>query len=168
MLVRKRLGKRSLGRLRSRWEDNKKMGLRKIGCYDGGWIELVQNCVHWRTLVLAVANILSCIPFRLSSISSHLWERILWYRMKAWWRCRACLSVSPCAHVTFETTESFWINFSTKSCRSNFILVRTGQKLLQFYRKMQSNLLSLSEKPHRTKSWVMTYTLQISFRRTTS
>jgi hypothetical protein len=41
-LVGKPEGKRPLGRLRRRWEDNIKMDLRKVGCGGADWIDLAQ------------------------------------------------------------------------------------------------------------------------------
>jgi hypothetical protein len=43
-------GKRPLGRLRSRWEDNIKMNLQEMegGC--GDWMKLVQDMERWRAL----------------------------------------------------------------------------------------------------------------------
>ena len=35
-------GKRPLGRLRRRWEDNIKMELQEVGCGDMDWIELAR------------------------------------------------------------------------------------------------------------------------------
>ena len=40
VLVRKPEGKRSLGRLRRRWEDNIKMDLKEVGRDCGDWMEL--------------------------------------------------------------------------------------------------------------------------------
>jgi hypothetical protein len=48
-------GKKPLGRLRDRWEDNIKMDIQQVGCGGMNWIDLVQNrrnvagtceCVH--------------------------------------------------------------------------------------------------------------------------
>ena len=50
-------GKRSLGRLRRRWEDNIKMDLQEMGCEGLDWIELAQDRVKWRALVNAVMNV---------------------------------------------------------------------------------------------------------------
>jgi len=50
----KRDGKRSLGRLRHRWEDNIKM---EVGCGGMDWIELAQDRDSWRALVNAVMNL---------------------------------------------------------------------------------------------------------------
>jgi len=36
-------GMRPLGRPRRRWEDNIKMDLQEVGCWDKDWIELAQN-----------------------------------------------------------------------------------------------------------------------------
>jgi len=45
VLVRKPDGKRPLGRLRRRWEDNIKMDLQEVGCGDMDWIRQVAgNC----------------------------------------------------------------------------------------------------------------------------
>ena len=48
-------GKRPLGRLRLRWEDNIKMDLREVG---GGehWMELAQDRYRWRAPVNTVMN----------------------------------------------------------------------------------------------------------------
>jgi hypothetical protein len=50
-------GKRSLGTPRRRWADNIKIGLRKIGCNDMGWISLAQDRDQWSALVKAVMNL---------------------------------------------------------------------------------------------------------------
>jgi len=57
VLVGKPKGKRPLGRTRRRWEDNIKMDLQEVGCWDVDWIELVQNRYRWRALVNAVMNL---------------------------------------------------------------------------------------------------------------
>jgi hypothetical protein len=49
--------RRPLGRPRSRWEDNIKMDLRKIGFGDVDWIDLAQNRDRWRALVNTVMNL---------------------------------------------------------------------------------------------------------------
>jgi len=43
LLVGKPKGMRPLGRLRSRWEDNIKVDLQKVGCGGMDWIDLAQN-----------------------------------------------------------------------------------------------------------------------------
>jgi hypothetical protein len=50
-------GKRPLGRLRRRWEDNIMVDLQEVGCRDMDWIELAQDRDRWRALVKAVINI---------------------------------------------------------------------------------------------------------------
>jgi hypothetical protein len=40
-----------------RWILISKMDLREIRCEDGRWIELAQDRVQWRALVLAVLNL---------------------------------------------------------------------------------------------------------------
>jgi hypothetical protein len=56
VLVGKREGKKQLGRLRLRWEDNIKMDLQEVvgGCRD--WMELAQNRDRWRALVVTVRD----------------------------------------------------------------------------------------------------------------
>ena len=43
VLVEKPKGKRPLGRLRRRWDDNIKMDLQEVGCGDMDWIYLAQD-----------------------------------------------------------------------------------------------------------------------------
>jgi len=38
------------------------MDLREIGCEDGRWMELAQDCVQWWALVLAVLNLEVLLP----------------------------------------------------------------------------------------------------------
>ena len=56
VLVGKPEGKRPLGRLRSRWEDNTKMDLQEVGKGCGDWMELAQDRDMWRALVSTVRN----------------------------------------------------------------------------------------------------------------
>ena len=55
-LVGKPEGKRPLGRLRRRWEDNIKIELQEVGGGCGNWMELTQDRVRWRALVSMVMN----------------------------------------------------------------------------------------------------------------
>jgi len=57
VLVGKREGKRSLGRLRRRWLDNIRMDLKEVGCGYMDWIGLAQDRDMWRTLMGAVMNL---------------------------------------------------------------------------------------------------------------
>ena len=43
VLVGKPKGKRPLGRLKYRWEDNTKMDLQEVGCGNLDWIDLAQD-----------------------------------------------------------------------------------------------------------------------------
>jgi hypothetical protein len=57
ILVGKPEGKRPLGRLRCRWEDNIKLNLRNIEWGYMDWIDRAQNRDHWRALVNKVMNL---------------------------------------------------------------------------------------------------------------
>ena len=50
-------GKQSLGRPRSRWEENIKMDLREMDCDAGDWIDLAQYRVQRRAYVRTVINL---------------------------------------------------------------------------------------------------------------
>jgi hypothetical protein len=49
----------SLGKLR---RISIKMNLVEVGCEDGRWMELAQDCVQWRALLLAVLNLQVLLP----------------------------------------------------------------------------------------------------------
>ena len=57
VLVGKPEGKRPLGRLRRRWEDNNKMDLQQVGCGGMDWLELAQDRDRWRAVVTMVMNL---------------------------------------------------------------------------------------------------------------
>ena len=57
VLVGKHDGKRPLGRLSRRWEDNIKMGLQEVGCEGMDLIELAEDRDRWLALVNAVMNL---------------------------------------------------------------------------------------------------------------
>jgi hypothetical protein len=57
VLVGKREGKRPLGRLRLRWEDNIKIHFQEAGCEGVDLIKLAQDRDRWRELVNAVMNL---------------------------------------------------------------------------------------------------------------
>jgi hypothetical protein len=50
-------GKRPLGRLRERWEDNIKINLREIGWGGMDWIDLALCWDQWKALVNTVMNL---------------------------------------------------------------------------------------------------------------
>jgi hypothetical protein len=47
-------GKRKLGRLRRKWEDNIKRDLEEVGYGCGAWMERAQNRESWRALLIRV------------------------------------------------------------------------------------------------------------------
>jgi hypothetical protein len=51
VLVGKPGGKRPLGRLRRKWEDNMRMDIQEVGCGGLDWIDLAQDSDRWRALV---------------------------------------------------------------------------------------------------------------------
>jgi hypothetical protein len=57
VLVGKPEGKRPLGRLRGRSEDNIKINLKEVWCLGMDWIGLAHDRDRWRALVNAVMNI---------------------------------------------------------------------------------------------------------------
>ena len=56
VLVGKPEGKRPLGRLRRRWEDDIKMDLEEVGRGCEDWMELAMDSDRWRALVSTVMN----------------------------------------------------------------------------------------------------------------
>jgi len=55
--VRKPEGKRPMGRLGRRWEDNINVDLQEVGGCCGDWMELAQDRDRWRALVSTVMNL---------------------------------------------------------------------------------------------------------------
>jgi hypothetical protein len=49
-------GKRSLGTLKRRWEDNNKMDLQEVECVGMDWVELTQDGERGRALLKVVMN----------------------------------------------------------------------------------------------------------------
>lgn len=56
-MVGKPLEERPLGRPKGRWEVNVKTYLRKTGCEDGSWMEMVLYLDYRRVLLLAVLSL---------------------------------------------------------------------------------------------------------------
>ena len=50
-------GKRPLGRLRRKWEDNIRMDLEEIGINAGNWVDSAQDRDYWIALVNAGLNV---------------------------------------------------------------------------------------------------------------
>jgi hypothetical protein len=57
ILVGKPEGKRPLGRLMCRWEDNIRTDLREIGWEDVNWMRLAPDRGQWRALLNTVMNL---------------------------------------------------------------------------------------------------------------
>ena len=57
ILTGKPTGKRPLGRLRRRWEDNIRMYLVDIYINAGNWVDSAQDSNYWRALVNASVNL---------------------------------------------------------------------------------------------------------------
>ena len=57
MLTGKPTGKRPLGRLRRRLEDNIRMNLEEIGINAGNWVDLAQDGDYWGGLVNPALNL---------------------------------------------------------------------------------------------------------------
>jgi len=56
VLVGKPEGRRTLARLRNRWQDNIKIYLQEVGWEGIDWTDLAQDKDRWQTLVNAVTN----------------------------------------------------------------------------------------------------------------
>ena len=57
MLIGKPTGKRPLGRLRRRWEDNIRIYFKKIGIDTRNWVDSAQDRDYWRSLVNTALNL---------------------------------------------------------------------------------------------------------------
>ena len=57
VIVGKPEGKKPLGRLRRKWEDNIKMDLQEVGCGGMDWIDLAQYRDRWLDLVNVVLKL---------------------------------------------------------------------------------------------------------------
>ena len=57
ILTGKPTGKRLLGRLRHRWEDNIRMDLEEIGINAGNWVDSAKDRDYWRALMNATLNL---------------------------------------------------------------------------------------------------------------
>ena len=72
VLVGKPEGKRPLGGIRRRWEDNIKMCLREVGGGFVDWMEMEQYRDRWRALISMVRNIRVPKMRGISSLASEL------------------------------------------------------------------------------------------------
>jgi len=61
-------GKRTVGRLRCRWEDNIKMDLQEVGWRGVNWIDLAQDRERWQALVNVVMNLR--VPYNAGNLTS--------------------------------------------------------------------------------------------------
>jgi hypothetical protein len=50
-------GKRPLGKLRHRWEDNIETDIQELVCGGIDWIDLARDRDRWQTLVKAIMNL---------------------------------------------------------------------------------------------------------------
>ena len=57
ILTGKPTGKRAIGRLRRRWEDNIRIHLKEIGVTTRNWVDLTQDRDYWEALVNADLNL---------------------------------------------------------------------------------------------------------------
>ena len=57
ILTGKPTGKRPLGRLRRRWEDNVRIDLEELGINAGNCVDSAQDRDYWRALVNAALNL---------------------------------------------------------------------------------------------------------------
>ena len=57
VLTAKPTGKRPLGRLRRRWEDNIRMDLKEIGINMRNWVDSAEDRDYWTVLVNAALNL---------------------------------------------------------------------------------------------------------------
>ena len=57
ILTGKPTGKRPLGRLRCRWENNIRIDLEEIGINAGYWVDSAKDRNYWRVLVNAALNL---------------------------------------------------------------------------------------------------------------
>jgi hypothetical protein len=65
ILVGKPVGKRQLGRLRRRWEDNIRMDLREIGWEGVDWMNLDQDRDQWQAVVKTVMKLR--VPYKVGN-----------------------------------------------------------------------------------------------------
>ena len=73
ILMGKPTGKRSLGRNRTRWEDNIKIDLKEIDVNMRNWVDSTQNRDYWRTLVNVTLNLWVSYAMGLGSIYIYIY-----------------------------------------------------------------------------------------------
>ena len=57
ILTGKRIGKRPLGKLKYRWEDDIRMDPKEIAVSTGNWIDSAENTGYWTVLVNVALNL---------------------------------------------------------------------------------------------------------------
>jgi hypothetical protein len=53
------------------WSEHYKMDLREIRCQERRWMELAQDCVQWRALILALLNLQMLSLFKMYGIAPY-------------------------------------------------------------------------------------------------
>ena len=71
-------GKRSIERLRRRWEDNIRMDIKNVVSESVDWIDLVQDRDKWRAVVKTVMN------FRVSYIEEQAFIHCVYIKFLKW------------------------------------------------------------------------------------
>jgi hypothetical protein len=78
ILVGKPEGKRPLGRLRRRWDDNIRIGHRKVGLGVVAWKHVAQDRDQWRVIVNTIMNLR--VPYKVGNLLNS-WATISFSRI---------------------------------------------------------------------------------------